>query len=414
VRRAVIVYEQAGQGHRAAAEVLASILSADPDVEVVLADGAELERGRAGQNPLVTLWNFLITRGWYRLADLIINHWFRVAILPLLAVSAALPRVKARLKALRPDAVVSTADAYNRALGDAADDLGVPFTVLPIEFSVFADVMHPRASYLVYFEETARAIRRFDLTTPYFRVVIRDDATARERLAYLFQWFTTYSLRRTEPLLFQPAGGVAAEANTLPCHVLGPLRAPADHAAAAIPVPAGRPQVLVASGSLGGRFVSRAVRQLLAAPDVDVDIVAVCGRDEALLAELRQLTPVSAAARLDCCGYVEDMPARLRRASVLLVRPSASLFLESVLAGVPMLIPAKATKNDSGTVDLIRAWRIGETYDDDDDIPAVLGRMLPNLGEYRARLAALRARYPEPREQVAARIRSVVWRTPSP
>jgi hypothetical protein len=93
-----------------------------------------------------------------------------------------------------------------------------------------------------------------------------------------------------------------------------------------------------------------------------------------------------------------------------LARPSASLFLEAILAGCPLLIPAKATKNDSGTVDLTRAWRIGEAYDHDDEIPATLSRMLTNLGEYRARLKDVRARYAEPLESVAARIRSVVWR----
>src|SRR5262245_23921375 len=108
-RRVVIVYERAGQGHLAAAEVLRSILLAEPGVEVVLKDGEELEREGAGQNPLIALWNWLITRGWFRIADLILNHWFRVAIYPLLSVSAAFPRAKTRLKAMRPDAVVSTA-----------------------------------------------------------------------------------------------------------------------------------------------------------------------------------------------------------------------------------------------------------------------------------------------------------------
>ena len=409
-RRVVIVYERAGQGHLAAAEVLRAILEAEPDVEVVLKDGEELESGGAGANPLIALWNWLIKRGWFRLADLIINHWFRVAIFPLLSVSASVPRVKSRLKAMRPDAVISTADAFNRALGDAANEIGVPFTVLPIEFSIFADVMHPDASYLVYFEETARAIRRFDLTTPHFRLEIHDNATAREKLSYLFQWFTTYDMRRTEPLLFQAAGGVALQANTLPCHVLGPLRETADHAPAVEPAPTERPQILVASGSLGGRFVSLVVRKLLAMPSLNADVIALCGHDESLLAELRPLKPVSATARLECCEYVNDMPARLRRTSLLVARPSASLFLESILACVPLLIPANATKNDSGTVDLTRAWRIGETYDNDDEIAATLTRMLPNLGEYRARLKDVRATYPEPRENVAARIRSVVWR----
>jgi hypothetical protein len=409
-RRVVIVYERAGQGHLAAAEVLRSILEAEPDVEVVLKDGDELERDGTGGNPLIALWNWLITRGWFRLADLIINHWFRVAIFPFLSVSAALPRVKSRLKAMHPDAVISTADAFNRALGDAANEIGVPFTVLPIEFSIFADVMHPDAQYLVYFEETARAIRRFDLTTPHFRVVIRDNATAREKLAYLFQWFSTYGVRRTEPLLFQGAGGVAPMANTLRCHVLGPLRETADHAPAAEPDPHQPPQILVASGSLGGQFVSLVVRKLLAMPNLNAEVVALCGRDESLIAELRPLKPVSPATRLECCGYVGDMPVRLRRASLLVARPSASLFLEAILAGVPLLIPARATKNDSGTVDLTRAWRIGETYDHDDEIPATLARMLPNLGAYRTRLKDVRARHPEPRENVAVRIRSVVWR----
>jgi UDP-N-acetylglucosamine:LPS N-acetylglucosamine transferase len=145
-------------------------------------------------------------------------------------------------------------------------------------------------------------------------------------------------------------------------------------------------------------------------PNLNAHVIALCGRDTSLIAELQPLKPVSAATRLECCGYVDDMPARLRRASVLVARPSCSLFLESILAGVPLLIPANATKNDSGTVDLTRAWRIGETYETDDAIPATLERMLPNLGEYRARLKDVRARYAEPREHVAARIRSVVWR----
>ena len=43
-----------------------------------------------------------------------------------------------------------------------------------------------------------------------------DNATAGEKLAYLFSWFTTYGVRSTEPLLFQGAGGGGAKANDLP------------------------------------------------------------------------------------------------------------------------------------------------------------------------------------------------------
>ena len=409
-RRAVVVYENAGQGHRAAADVLRAILEADPAVEVVLLDGDRLERDRPGSNPFVALWNALIRRGYFRLADLLINHWFRLAIFPVLAITAA-GKVKTRVKAMHPDAVVSTADVFSRPLGDAARELGVPFTVLPIEFSIFADLLHPEAHYLCYFEETARAIRRFDLTTPHFRMAIDETATLGDRLRFLAEWFGTYGVRRTEPLLFQAAGNTAPGTNTLACHVIGPLREPEDHAPAGGPPAGQRPQILVASGSLGGRFVSAAVRTLMAMPGVEADVVAICGRDDATVEALRRLPPAAGGVRLECCGYVSDLPARLRRASVLLARPSASLFLEAILAGVPLLIPARATKNDSGTVDLTRLWNIGETYDHERDIPSKLAGMLPHLADYRARLSEVRSRFPEARDRVAARIRSIVWRS---
>ena len=176
-RRVVIVYERAGQGHLAAAEALGSILQAEPDVEVVLKDGEELERDGGGENPLIALWNFLIKRGWFRLADLILNHWFRVAIFPLLSVSATLPRVKSRLKALRPDAIISTADAFNRALGDAANEIGIPFTVCRSSSHLRGRDAPGRELSRIFRGDRPRdpSIR----SQPPLSMVIRDNATAR-------------------------------------------------------------------------------------------------------------------------------------------------------------------------------------------------------------------------------------------
>jgi len=409
-RRAVIVYESAGQAHRAAAEALRSILEVNDDVEVVLQDGEGLESETPGGNPFVKLWNFLIQRGWFRAADLIINHWFRLFIFPIFVVTVA-PKVKARLKALRPDAVLSTADVYSRPLGDAAGELGIPFTVMPVEFSIFADLLHPDAHCLCYFHETARAIRRFDLNTPHFRFAVEDHASLGRRLGFLTQWFRVYGLLRIEPLLFQAAGDNAPGTNRLACHVIGPLREPAHHAPPGEPAANKPPQILVVSGSLGGRYVFDVVHVLLAMPNLKADVVAICGRDDATLAELKALQHSEGGVRLECCGYVDDMPDRLRRASVLIARPSAYLFLETILAGLPLLIPARATKNDSGTVDLTRAWRIGETYEQNTEIPEKLVSMLSRLEEYRARLRDLRSRYPESYDGIGMRIREVVWRS---
>jgi hypothetical protein len=405
----VILYERAGQGHLAAAEILRSILEADPEVEVVLLDGDRLASDKPGENAFVSLWNPMIRRGWFRLADLIFNYWLRLAIYPVLVVTSG-ARAKARLKALRPDAILTTADIFSRVLGDGANELGVPLTVMPTEFSVYADILHPDAHHLCYFEATARAIRRFDLSTPHFREPIVDHASFGERLRFVARWFRAYGLRRLEPLLFQSAGDPAPATNDLTCLVMGPLRDPRHHAPVGARPAGERHEIVVLSGSLGGRFVSSVVRQLIAAPDFQGDVVAVCGRDGATRATLQAL-PLKDGIRLECLGYVDDLPARLRRASLLVARPSAGVFLEAMLAGLPQLLSSRATKNDAGTIELMREWGIGETFDHVAEIPAVVAGMLPRLPEYRAQLADLRTRVVRPWEETAARIRAVAWRS---
>jgi hypothetical protein len=410
-KRAVVVYARAGEGHLAAAQTLQRILEGDPNIEVLLRDGETLDSDTPGPGSVVELWNLLIRKGWFRLADWIFNHWLRVLGFPLLAITAG-EKVKAHLKALRPDAVLSTADIYNRALGDAATDLAVPFTVMPVEFSIFADLLHPAAEYLCSFEETARAIRRFDLSAPYFRNSIPDGTSWMNRLRYFANWVQFYGVMRTEPLLFQRAGNTAPGTNGLACHVIGPLRRPEDHAPAGDPPPGERPRILVVSGSLGGRFVVSVVRRLCASSDLVADVVAICGRDEAAIAELSALTSSrSSPVRVECLGFAADLPDRFRKASVMIARPSATVFLEVILAGLPLLIPARATRNDMGTVELLEAWRIGETYRSEYEIPSILAAMLPRLGEYRERIRGIRSRQHDTLETVSQRRRAVTWRS---
>ena len=95
----------------------------------------------------------------------------------------------------------------------------------------------------------------------------------------------------------------------------------------------------------------------------------------------------------------------------MIARPSATVFLEAILAGLPLLIPARATRNDMGTVELLEAWRIGETYRSENQIPSILGAMLPRLSEYRERIRGIRSRQHGALETVSQRIRAVTWRS---
>ncbi len=406
-RRVVVVYERAGQGHRAAAEVLAEILGDEAGVQVVLVDATELEGGSEADapNPFVRLWNLAIRRGWFGLADLTINHVFRVGVFPFMVVFLG-PRVRDRAMALAPDAIVSTADVYSRALGDAAIRLGVPFTVVPTETSVFADLLHPGAEYLCTFADVAEAIGRFDTSTPYFRTAVDELRGVRASARYLARWFRTYGIRRASPLLYQSAGGPGPRRNHMPCHVIGPLRRAADHAPPG--TPPDRTRVLVASGSLGGRFVTGWVDQLLGS-GLRGTVTALCGRDGRSRAALmaRSAPP---GLELDVRGYADDLPSLLRSASVLVARPSANLLIEAILAGLPVLIPSRCTLNDAGSATLVRRWGIGEVYDRDADRLPLLMRMLGDLAPYRARLEELLGAFPRDRDGVAEQVRRVVWR----
>jgi UDP-N-acetylglucosamine:LPS N-acetylglucosamine transferase len=212
------------------------------------------------------------------------------------------------------------------------------------------------------------------------------------------------------PSLFQSADDPTPGTNAIPCHTLGLFRRRADHAPVAVRGGPRPRHILVVSGSLGGRFVLNAVRTLVAAPSLDVRVIAVCGRDAAGLEALRALQAWVGPERLECLGYVDDLARRMREADVLLARPSANVFLEAVLAGLPMVVPSRTTLNDMGAVALVRRWGIGETYARHRDMVATLRGLLENLDAYRARVLDARSRRAASPEQAAARIRDVVWR----
>lgn len=414
-RRVLVVHSRAGRGHLATAEILAGILVGDPAVDVRLMAGEDLELpdpedpGPIGEHRMVALWNLLIRRGWLRLADVLFNHLLRIVLFPFLLLGAG-HGIRRRVAEMRPDAIVSTADMYSRPLGDAARDLGVPFTVMPCEFSVFADALHPDAEYLCRFEETCSAIGRFDLDTPYFGTRLDTLDGFASGLRFLGAWFRTYGLRRLEPLLYQPAGGSGPRRNNLRCHVVGPLGPPASTGPPGPTASPDLPSIIVASGSIGGHHVTSSVDALIAEPALHARITALCGHSEAAVATLRSRSGIPGRIELEVEGFLDDLHGRLHRASLLVARPTAAFFVDAILADLPVLVPARATRNDMGTIDLVRRWGVGETYARDDDMATMAVRMLTRLDYYRSNLRRLRSRYPEPREIVAERVRGIVWR----
>jgi 1,2-diacylglycerol 3-beta-galactosyltransferase len=94
--------------------------------------------------------------------------------------------------------------------------------------------------------------------------------------------------------------------------------------------------VLVTAGAEGGRGMKAWTRAIISGA-ADVDVVAVCGRDEKLRTNLERLAARS-SGRLIVTGFVENMADWLRSADVLVTKAGPGTIAEATSCGVPMLL----------------------------------------------------------------------------
>jgi 1,2-diacylglycerol 3-beta-galactosyltransferase len=146
------------------------------------------------------------------------------------------------------------------------------------------------------------------------------------------------------------------------CSVLGIpvreqfLRRPADpDAKAALRASLGldpdRFVVLVMAGAEGGRGMKAWTRAIISGA-ADVDVVAVCGRDERLRANLEGLAAGS-RRRLIVTGFVENMADWLRSADVLVTKAGPGTIAEAASCGVPMLLAGHLPGQETGNTEIV-------------------------------------------------------------
>jgi 1,2-diacylglycerol 3-beta-galactosyltransferase len=153
-------------------------------------------------------------------------------------------------------------------------------------------------------------------------------------------------------------------AGTVParCEVLGiPVReqfrrGPADpDARAALRASLGldpdRFVVLVAAGAEGGCGMKAWTRTIVTG-GADVDVVAVCGRNERLRTSLERLAARS-RRRLVVTGFVENMADWLRSADVLVTKAGPGTIVEASSCGVPMLLAGHLPGQETGNTEIV-------------------------------------------------------------
>lgn len=112
----------------------------------------------------------------------------------------------------------------------------------------------------------------------------------------------------------------------------------------------GRFVVLVTAGAEGGRGVEVWVRTIVRGLP-EVDVVAVCGRNESLRAELGEFT-ACAGGRLLVTGHVDTMSDWIRCADLVVTKAGPSIIAEATSVGVPLLLPSHIPGQERGNADI--------------------------------------------------------------
>ncbi|MFU8871641.1 wax ester/triacylglycerol synthase domain-containing protein [Micromonospora sp. SL4-19] len=119
-----------------------------------------------------------------------------------------------------------------------------------------------------------------------------------------------------------------------------------------------RATVVVACGSYGFGHVEEAIRALVGIGDA-VQVVAVCGRNERLVARLATLRPPP--GRLLVRRWVDDMPTLLRAAQLVVTNAGGATALEAWATGTPIVMYRPIAAHGVANAALMTAAGLAET-----------------------------------------------------
>jgi len=362
--RILILHQNMGSGHKRVARIVEDIIHSRMEAEIVNIAANDILRSHF-MNCFEPFWNWVMRRNWVAFADFWGAFMTRALAMPVLE---ALNTTKLyRLLDLHaPDLIVSTVDGFNKTLAVYALSNAIPLHIYTTSYSIFLDNVQPAAKHFCYFDETASAIRSFDLESAYFQRFLAPEASLGEKLRYVASfWYEV--LRGRAEFLYARDGEEAARRNSCQCIKVGPL-VEAKHFAKRdtraikrrLGITNGLPCVLIASGSLGGEFILDAVYAMFAEPEYPLNLLAMCGKDKQTLHKIQRLAGQTAAIRLFPFGYTQDFDDFLAIADCVAARPSAGVFNESLVHRKPYIAVGPSTSNDKGIFTLLRKHRVGE------------------------------------------------------
>jgi UDP-N-acetylglucosamine:LPS N-acetylglucosamine transferase len=388
-KKVLIVYEKFGMGHLRMAKILEDILQGE-DAEIMVMAGSEMI-GSTDVNTVVWLWNFCIRRNLIKTVDIVINFIGRIFLLPFAEISDTEPYYK-KFEEINPDIIISTADCFNKIIGIYAKEKGIPFYIFITEISLFLDLVNPYATHICYFNETGEAIQSYDFTKTYFSFDINKSTTLFEKFRYVLSYYKDFVLQGYKNSIFRNPDRKLEKLNDAKFRLVGPLAEKKHFSKKDIEAikekygfANGKDNVILASGSIGGEFLSEMVELISKNYNNPINLIAICGRDEVVFDKINKFKSSNSNNNINIIPfkYIQSFDEILAAADCLIGRPSAGIFIESLLSKTPEITFRKSTSNDRGTLTMIEKYNIGKVVEDNKEVVDALETILCNKKQYK-------------------------------
>ncbi|MBL4936700.1 hypothetical protein JK636_13130 [Clostridium sp. YIM B02515] len=411
-KKVLVIYEKMGMGHLRMARILEDVLK-DDDVEVVKYAGSDMI-GDSSINGVVKLWNFCIRKDYIRTVDLLLNFIVRIFVLPFIEVSNTTPFYK-KLEEINPDIIICTADGFNKAVGSYAKEKGIPFYIFITEVSIFIDLVNPYATHICYFNETGDAIRSYDFSKTYHSYKLNKETTLLEKIQYILEYYRDYVFQGYRNSIFRNPNKELEENNDANYRAIGPLAEKKHFTDKDIKnikkkygFDNGLDSAILASGSIGGKFLLQMVQLIAKTYKKPLNLLVICGRDENIYNKVNSIKVKNPNINIMTFKYIENFDEVLAAADCIVGRPSAGIFIESLLNKTPEITFRRATSNDKGTLTMIEKYNIGKVVESNREIVKALEDILESKEQYQNNIEKLLNKYCRSYEEKGELLRAII------
>lgn len=395
-KKVLIVYEKMGMGHFRMATILEDMLKGE-DVEIIKCAGSEMINDNS-LNIVIKLWNYCIKKNLIKTVDLLLNFIVRIFILPFMEVSSS-EAYYSKLEEINPDIIICTADGFNRAIGTYAKEKGIPFYIFITEISIFIDLVNPYATHLCYFNETGEAIRSYDFSDTYYSYELNPSTTLVDKIKYILNYYKDFVVFGYKNSIFRNPDRNLQQLNNAKFEVVGPLaekkhfdikdKQEINEIKEKFGLNNGKDIVILASGSIGGKFLTEILQVILKNSNKAMNLVVICGRDIDTYNKLVNLSYDNTNISLVPFQYIENFDELLSAADCIIGRPSAGIFIESLLNKTPEITFRTATSNDMGTLTMIEKYDLGKVVENKKEVVEALEDILSNKESYNSNIEKL-------------------------